>query len=278
MKHPVLGKGLSTLLQEDTLPVSSSKYVISVDLDKVTPGKLQPRKAFNNTKLKELADSIAVNGLLQPIVVSSENNEYKIIAGERRYRACKMLGLTQIPVIVKDIEDNVILELALIENIQREELTSIEEAEAYLKLMQDFGYTQEDISNNVGKSRSHIGNLLRLNKLPEIVKNYINEEKLSMGHARCLIGQDDAIELAGKIIANDLSVRQTEDLIKRRKQDKVIDSEKEIKQDDDLIILSQALSDKYGVKVVIENSWKGGRISFHYNSLEELDAILMRIN
>ena len=221
---------------------------------------------------------------MQPIIVSAPvNGKYQIIAGERRYRACKIAGWTEIPVIIKNLSNKEILEIALIENIQREELTAIEEAEGYERLIKEFGYTQAELADAVGKSRSHVANLLRLNSLPASIKLMVNNGQLSMGHARCLIGLDNAEELAGKVIANDLNVRQTEELtrkneISRRIKKQKLETNIDSGVDNDFIILGQSLSEKYGVKVVVENSWNGGKISFHYSNLEELDSILTKIN
>ena len=282
MKNRALGRGLSSLLKEEIVPIESSATNNVLNIDQIEFGKYQPRKHFNEEKLRELANSIVNNGLVQPIIVNfNEGGKYQIIAGERRYRACKMIGLNEIPVIIKNLSDKEVLEIALIENIQREELTAIEEAEGYNRLMQEFGYTQADLADSVGKSRSHVANILRLNNLPDSIKFMISQGTLSMGHARCLIGLDNAEELANKIIANDLNVRQTEELTRKKDisgKAKKERSDKEVKQDDDLIILGQSLSEKYGVKVVVENSWNGGKISFYYSNLEELDSILTQIN
>ena len=282
MKNRALGRGLSSLLKEEIVPIQFEALDNLVHVDKIEFGKFQPRKNFDEEKLRELANSIVNNGLVQPIIVNTNGNgTYQIVAGERRYRACKIAGLTQIPVIIKNLSDREILEVALIENIQRQELTAIEEAEGYDRLMREFGYSQSALADAVGKSRSHVANLLRLNNLPESIKFMINQGQLSMGHARCLIGLDNAEELAGKIIANDLNVRQTEELTRKKEniqQKRREGSESQPVQNDDLTILGQSLSEKYGVKVVIENSWNGGKISFHYSNLEELDAILTKIN
>ncbi len=283
MQKNTLGRGLSSLLKEEAAPVHPSKYVNTVSIDDLIPGNLQPRKIFDQNKIKELADSIVSNGLIQPIIVKRLlDGKYSIIAGERRYRACKLAGITQVPVIQKNIDDKQILEIALIENIQRQELTAIEEAEAYNALIKEHGYSQADIATNLGKSRSHVANILRLNTLPQKVKDFVNEGILSMGHARCLVGVDDAVEIAGKIISNGLNVRQTEELTRRRNENDMNVSSANVKKpsakDDDFIILGQSLSEKFGIKVVVENSWNGGKIIFHYSNLEELDSILSRIN
>lgn len=283
MRNNALGRGLSSLLKEEVVPIELGNKSNVLSIDQIEVSKYQPRKNFNHEKLQELANSIVSNGLVQPIIVNlGSNGKYQIIAGERRYRACKIAGLKEIPVIIKNLSDREILEIALIENIQREELTAIEEAEGYEKLMNDFGYTQAKLAEAVGKSRSHVANLLRLNQLSDSIKSMINNGQLTMGHARCLIGLENAEELASKIIANDLNVRQTEELT--RKPQTHQGSRKQRFEDnsntanDDLILLGQSLSQKYGVKVVVENSWNGGKISFYYSTLEELDSILTKIN
>ena len=251
MQNRVLGRGLSSLLKEEILPVDTGFTTNNLlNIDQIEVGKYQPRKNFNEEKLRELANSIISNGLVQPIIVSAPvNGKYQIIAGERRYRACKIAGWTEIPVIIKNLSNKEILEIALIENIQREELTAIEEAEGYERLIKEFGYTQAELADAVGKSRSHVANLLRLNSLPASIKLMVNNGQLSMGHARCLIGLDNAEELAGKVIANDLNVRQTEEItrkneisrrIKKQKLENNIDSG----VDNDFIILGQSLSER----------------------------------
>jgi len=283
MRNRALGRGLSSLLNEEIIPIEIVASSNNIDLDLIEANQDQPRKYFDEEKIKELADSIISHGLVQPIIVNkSSTGKYKIIAGERRFRACKIAGLRQIPVIIKDLTEKEILEIALIENIQRQELSAIEEAEGFQKLINEYGYSQGELAVVVGKSRSHVANLLRLNQLPESIKFMINNGQLSMGHARCLIGLENAEEIAAKILANDLNVRQVEELVSNRKRkDKADNSyikEKDKVVDDDLVMLGQSLSEKFGVKVVVENSWNGGRISFHYSNLEELDFILTRLN
>jgi ParB family chromosome partitioning protein len=284
MRNRALGRGLSSLLKEEIVPIELSNGNNILDIDQIEVGKYQPRKNFSQEKLQELASSIVSNGLVQPIIVNIGNNgKYQIIAGERRYRACKIAGLKEIPVIIKNLSDKEILEIALIENIQREELTAIEEAEGYEKLMNDFGYTQAKLAEAVGKSRSHVANLLRLNNLPDSIKLMINNGQLTMGHARCLIGLVNAEELANKIIENDLNVRQTEELTRKtqtaqKAKKRNFEDNSNSVINDDFILLGQSLSEKYGVKVVVENSWNGGKISFYYSNLEELDSILAKIN
>ena len=182
---------------------------------------------------------------------------------------------------MKELSQKDILEIALIENIQRQELTAIEEAEGFQQLVQNYGYSHNELAVAVGKSRSHVANLLRLNNLPASIKIMINKGQLSMGHARCLIGLENAEALAAKIIANDLNVRQAEELAGNKRKptrNNKASVKEEAPVDEDIIMLGQSLSEKFGVKVVVENSWNGGKISLHYSNLEELDSILTRFN
>ncbi len=290
MKQMGLGRGLSALLKEELAPIMNNDLVKMLDISLIEAGEYQPRKFFEQSKIQELADSITNSGLLQPIIVSNDAiaGKYKVIAGERRLRACRLAGLSNIPVIVKNLNNKEVLEIALIENIQREGLSAIEEAEGYARLMDEFGYTQEEMSKAVGKSRSHIANLLRLNKLPSKVKEYINQGKLSTGHAKCLVGNQNAEAIAEYVIENELTVRKTEDAVKNwtksnYSKDHGPESvvKKFLKENDpegsDLRILASALSEKFGIKVTIENFIQGGRVTFHYDDLEKLDAILSRL-
>ncbi|MCC8372014.1 MAG: ParB/RepB/Spo0J family partition protein [Rickettsia endosymbiont of Pseudomimeciton antennatum] len=290
MKNKSLGKGLSALLGEEVFTVEKDELVKIIDIDKIEARNNQPRKKFEYDKIKELADSISNNGLLQPIIVSSiSDGKYKIIAGERRWRACKVAKLTDIPAIIKDLGDKEIIEIALIENIQREELSVIEESEGFERLIKEFGYTQEQLAEKLSKSRSHIANLLRLNQLPQSIKDKINEGLLTMGHARCLINHEQAEVIANHIIENDLSVRQTEDIVrnwskneytKTPEHDKRIGKSflKESSKENDLQLLAKSLSERFNIKVTIEDYPIGGKLTFHYGSLEELDSILSRLN
>ena len=290
MKHKVLGRGLSALLGEGSASSSGEEIVKMIDIEQIEPGSNQPRKIFEYDKIKELADSISINGLLQPILVTPGDGEkYKIIAGERRWRACKIAKVTHIPIIVKDLSYKETIELALIENIQREELTAIEESEGYEKLIKEFGYTQEQLAEKLSKSRSHIANLLRLSQLPRSIKDKINEGKLTMGHARCLINHAQAELIASHIMEQDLNVRQTEELVrnwskheytKAPEQNKRVGKKfiQENSKGNDLQLLVKSLSEKFGIKITIEDYSIGGRLIFHYGSLEELDGILSRLN
>ena len=282
MRNKVLGRGLSSLLKEEITPIEIMQAGSNLNIDLIEVNKNQPRKHFDEEKIKEMADSIVSHGLVQPIIVNKEvSGKYQIVAGERRFRACKIAGLSEVPVIIKDLNDKEILEIALIENVQRQELTAIEEAEGFQQLVEEYGYSHNELATVVGKSRSHVANLLRLNQLPDSIKMMINNGQLSMGHARCLVGSENAEELAAKIVANDLNVRQAEELAgnKRKKLGNTETHERKEKiPDTDLVMLGQSLSEKFGVKVVVENSWNGGKISFHYSDLEELDSILTKLN
>ncbi|MDR0774578.1 MAG: ParB/RepB/Spo0J family partition protein [Rickettsia sp.] len=290
MKNKGLGKGLSALLGEEVFTIEKDELVKIIDIDKIEARNNQPRKKFEYDKIKELADSISNNGLLQPIIVSSiSEGRYKIIAGERRWRACKIAKITDIPAIIKDLNDKEIIEIALIENIQREELSVIEESEGFERLIKEFGYTQEQLAGKLSKSRSHIANLLRLNQLPQSIKDKINDGFLTMGHARCLINHEQAEIIANHIIENDLNVRQTEDMVRnwfKNEYTKAPEHEKRVgkkflkegSKDNDLQLLAKSLSERFNIKVTIEDYPIGGKLIFHYNSLEELDSILSRLN
>jgi ParB family transcriptional regulator, chromosome partitioning protein len=285
MKNSGLGKGLSALLREEAVPIRNELVKI-VDVSTLQPGEYQPRKRFESEKIQELANSIINNGLLQPIIVTPHHKEigkYKIVAGERRWQASKLAGLSEIPVMVRKLDDNDILKISLLENIQREELSVIEEAEGYTRLIKEFNYTQEDLSHLLGKSRSHVANLLRLNQLPESIKDQVNEGILTMGHVRCLVGQENAEEIAKYIADQDLNVRDTEKIVKnwsnKKEHTKTSKSTTKLNEvNDDLISLSNSLSEKFGVKVVIEELAIGSKIIFNCKNLEELDFVLSRLN
>lgn len=284
MKNKGLGRGLSSLLGEMNVENNNPNMVNLIEIRNIEGGKYQPRKHFSHDSLKELAESIKRNGIMQPIILSeSENNRYSIIAGERRFRAAKLAGLEVIPAIINDYSPEKILELALVENIQREDLNIMEEAEGYARLMDEFGYTQEQVANIIGKSRSHIANLLRLNNLPDIIKIYLNTEALTMGHARTLVGHPMAEEIANIIIDRGLNVRQTEALVKNWSDRENHRSGEKIpqyndSQNDDLVQLVKILSNKFGMKISIENEGgNNGKIIFHFSSLEQLDSILTRL-
>ncbi|MCC8418646.1 MAG: ParB/RepB/Spo0J family partition protein [Rickettsia endosymbiont of Glossina mortisans submortisans] len=284
-KNKGLGRGLSSLLGEEVISIES-EIVQIINIDKIRPNENQPRKNFEYDKIKELADSILNNGLLQPIIV---DNNFQIIAGERRWRACKLAKVLEIPVIIKNLDARESMEIALIENIQRTDLTVMEEARGFKYLVENFNYTTEKLAERLGKSRSHIANLLRLNNLPQSIQDKVNENILSMGQARCLINHEHAEVMADHIISNDLNVCQTEELVRQWYKNEYTKSPnnsnkvgkrflKDNATDNDLESLVKVLSEKFGVKVTIENYSLSGKLIFHYKNLEELDLILLKLN
>lgn len=310
-----LGKGLEALISEIQNDVLSDtdendnastniqhnesaavEFTLSVDL--IEPGPFQPRKYFDPDSLKELSDSIRRSGLIQPIIVSSmrANGKHSIIAGERRWRASKIAGLNTIPAIIKDISDREAFEVALIENIQRKDLNAVEEAEGYKKLIDNFNYTQEELASVVGKSRSHITNLLRILTLPDVIKEQLSQDVISMGHARALIMAKDPSEASELVVKKGLNVRQTESLVKKLNKgdassagdSKQLQAKKTvakkptqesfIKKDDDVIKLEQMLSSDLGLDVIIDDSPNGGKVEIKFYNLEDLDKILQRLS
>ncbi|MDX6693833.1 MAG: ParB family transcriptional regulator, chromosome partitioning protein [Blastocatellia bacterium] len=216
MTRRVLGRGLSALLSDTA--ATSSEELLEVDIDLIEPNSAQPRTNFNEERLNDLAQSIRSNGIVQPLLVRRRGARYQLVAGERRWRAAQRAGLQRVPAVVRDIPDDKLLELALIENIQRQELNAIEEAHAYKRLIETLGLTQETVAQRVGRDRSFVTNYLRLLRLPEDIQQMVEEDKLTMGHARALLGIDDAEaqrRVAQNIIEQTLSVRETERAIKR---------------------------------------------------------------
>ncbi len=280
-----LGRGLSALLGDN--PVSShynsNQQSNSVPIEKVYPGKYQPRRRFGEEELDSLVDSIKSKGILQPILVRSNPlnpDSYEIVAGERRWRAAQRAQLHEIPIIIRDLSDEESLEIGLIENLQRENLSPIEEAKAYRRLMDEFASTQEMLANVVGKSRSSIANSLRLLTLPEFVQDLVDAGELQAGHARALVGNNEAEKLAKKILDKGLSVRQAELLTKDPGQGTKRIQKKKPK-DPDTLALENDISLMLGLKVSITfngDGAKGGLISFRYSSLDQLDDILQRLN
>jgi ParB family chromosome partitioning protein len=259
-------------------------------VERLTPGKFQPRRQFNDDAIDQLADSIAVHGILQPILVrplgnpSSSTTIFEIIAGERRWRAAQKAQLHEVPVVIQEMDDKQALEIALIENLQREDLTPLEEAEGYQRLMDEFGHTQEQLSRQLGKSRSLVANTLRLLKLPTAVRSKIQSGALSAGHARALIGANDAEKLAEVVIKRGLSVRQTEKLVKQATEGKFKPTKGKrgtavVKKDVDLLALEEKMTALLGLKVAIEgDSVQAGRLVIEYKSLDQLDDVLARLS
>lgn len=284
-KTGVLGKGLSSLIPENDFQDSNNEQVISIDINLIKPNKDQPRKHFDNEKLIELANSIKEHGIIQPIVVRKENQFYVIIAGERRWRAAKLLNLKEVPIIVKELSDVEVVQISLIENIIREDLNPIEEATAYNKLLNDFNLTQEEISKQVSKSRSAIANSLRLLNLDERIQGYLIEGVLSEGHGRAILAlenKEDQYVVAQKVIDENLNVRQTELLVRNYYKDdnnkyKKINnkSENDIYYKD----IRTKLENHFNTKVCISNNSKNkGKIEIEYYSPEDLQRIIEILN
>jgi len=258
---------------------SNNNELRKLPIELLQRGRYQPRKEFASDRLQELADSIRTQGIIQPIVVRPiAENRYEIIAGERRWRAAQLAGLTEVPVIIKKIPDEAALAVALIENIQREDLNPLEEAVALQRLLDEFGMTHEKIAQAVGKSRATVTNLLRLLSLQPEVKTLVEQGKLEMGHARALLALTGVTQtqLAKKVVAASLSVRETERLVKQAQMPKVNNVIK--KADPNITHLQQKLSDQLGALVVFQHGAKGkGKMVVHYNNLDELEGILAKI-
>tara|TARA_E500000331_G_scaffold326505_1_gene344665 strand:- start:5235 stop:6131 length:897 start_codon:yes stop_codon:yes gene_type:complete len=286
-KRKSLGRGLSALLGND-LPEDSSIAVGQSDgrtlpVEYLQTGEFQPRRHFDPDALQALAQSVREKGVLEPILVrrlDDQQNRYEIIAGERRWRAAQTAGLHDVPVIVKELDDKEALEIALIENLQREDLTAIEEAEGYRRLMDQFARTQEDLAREIGKSRSHVANTMRLLALPEDVRDKVQDGQLSAGHARALLGAENPSGAAAAVIKKALNVRQTEAMVRRERDSgqtsgprRVADSDK----DPNTAALERDLGNLLGLKVEIDEKGESGTLTMHYRSLEQLDDVLQRI-
>jgi len=273
-----LGRGLSALLSSKDNTLSNSKDFKIVNITSLQPNKEQPRTIFNKNELEELANSIKSKGMLQPIIVRKIANEsFEIVAGERRWRAAQLVGIHEVPVIIRNISDEEVMQIALIENIQRTNLNPVEEARAFKKLSQNNNFNYEELTKLIGKSRSHISNTIRLLELDEKVLNLIEEEKLSMGHARTLIGVPNAFELALEIINKKLSVRDIERSTAKYK--KGFKKTKKNYKDPNTADLEKELSEKLGLKTTIEFNEKGssGSITLYYSDLDQLDDIMRRL-
>lgn len=285
-----LGRGLSALFEDDDPVVdypaadnqidpSTAPATQTLAIDILQPGKYQPRRQFAQEELDALAQSIRENGILQPLIVRAiEGQKYEIIAGERRWRAAQMVQLHDVPVIIKELSDETALEIALIENLQRQDLSALEEAEGYQRLMQEFSYTQEVMANRLGKSRSHIANTLRLLNLDEAVRKALEQGQISPGHARALLNVADPQAILAEIIRSGLNVRQTEKLVQEAKSAPKKQEQTKVKKDYDTLSLEQDLADRLGLKVQIKNKGEKGTVSFHYKSLDQLDDFLQKLS
>ncbi len=265
-----LGRGLSSLIGDSDVNTSNVKISIS----SIIPNKNQPRKIFEKESLEELTNSIKERGIIQPLIVrkSDDNNDkFELVAGERRWQAAQSAGLHEVPVVVIDADNLKSLEFAIIENVQRKDLNVIEEAESYKNLIENFGYDQEKVSQFIGKSRSHISNTLRLLNLPQKLIEMIRLEKISQGHAKILIGLENASLLAEKILKKKLSVRQTENLVRFLKKG----SSKKIFKDPNVTATEQELTEKIGMKVSLINKKKNsGSLTFEFKNYDQLDRLI----
>jgi ParB family transcriptional regulator, chromosome partitioning protein len=274
-----LGKGMAALLQVPEMVAGSKDYFLC-PIEQIRPNKNQPRKHFAPDKLDELAASIREQGIIQPLVVTQKDGFFEIIAGERRWRASQKAGLHEVPVVIREASDAVVLELALIENIQRQDLNAIEEAEAYRSLVEQFSISQEDVARRVGKSRTAVTNALRLLKLPESIQHDIIEERLSMGHARALLALESP-ELIDKarheILQRQLSVRAAEELVRRLKVTPRPSDNRKRPQQPDLLMssLEEQLQRRFQSRVAIRRvGSKGGRLEIHFSDPDELTRII----
>jgi ParB family chromosome partitioning protein len=280
-KRSGLGRGLSALIGDDIAPVrgADAKSNRTLPIAFLKPNPNQPRKTFAESELEDLSNSIREKGIIQPILVrpvKGISDTYEIVAGERRWRAAQRAKLHDVPVVVREMEDGEALELAIVENVQRADLNAIEEAAAYQELIARFQYTQEKIAQEVGKSRSHVANTIRLLKLPDSVQAMLREGKLTAGHARTLIGAPDAEARAKAIVEAELNVREAEhrsDKIRKAIQNNGLD------KDPDTIALEKQLADKLGLQVEIHHRGdKGGEVKIRYSTLEQLDEVCRRLS
>ena len=266
-----LGRGLSSLIGETKVETKVNKLLLS----EIIPNRYQPRKNFDDENLNDLTNSIKERGVIQPIIVrksSTDNSKYEIIAGERRWLAARKAGLHDIPVVLTEVDDLKSLEFAIVENVQRHDLNPLEEAQGYKRLIDEFSYDQEKVSKFIGKSRSYITNSLRLLNLPYEVLKFIEEKKITAGHAKILVGLDNALFIANKIIEKNLSVRQAENFVKIFKKRP---NNYKISKDPNIKGLESSISNKTGLNVSIKNSKKNkGTITFSYHDIEQLNKII----
>ena len=266
-----LGRGLSSLIGETKVETKINKLLLS----EIIPNKYQPRKNFDDENLNDLTNSIKERGVIQPIIVrksSNDNSKYEIIAGERRWLAARKAGLHDIPVVLTDVDDLKSLEFAIVENVQRHDLNPLEEAQGYKRLIDEFSYDQEKVSKFIGKSRSYITNSLRLLNLPQEVLKFVEEQKITAGHAKILVGLENAVFIANKIIEKKLSVRQTENFVKIFKKKP---SSIKYSRDPNIKNLESIISNKTGLSVIIKNNKKNkGTITFSYHDIEQLNKII----
>ena len=282
-KRQNLGRGLSALLGEEMetkAGIETLKGSRQVPVDFLHPGRYQPRHSIDEEQIEELAQSVRENGILQPLLVRhhpEQPDAFEIIAGERRWRAAQMAKVHEVPVVIKDLNDQESLEIGLVENLQRQDLSPLEEADGYQRLMTEFNHTQEVLAKTVGKSRSHVANMIRLLGLPPQVKKMLDTDELSAGHARALLNAPDPLAAARQVVKKGLNVRQTERLV-RKKQRQVKAPPAQERKDVDTLALERDLGNLLGLKVAIKFKGESGSLTVHYRSLEQLDDILHRLS
>ncbi len=280
-KKQALGRGLAALIPEIEKSQERSKDFFYCEIELIRSNRFQPRMQFAEDELAELCQSIKEQGILQPLLVREENDGFELIAGERRLRAAKKAGLTQVPVVIKRIEDSKLLELSIVENIQRANFNPIEESEAYHHLITEFNLTQDEAATRVGKSRSAVANFLRLRQLPEPIKTSMQEGKLTMGHARALLGIENSTQQMAAwraVVKKNLSVRETEDLIRSLKDEKKKPKVgRKSTEDLHLLTLADDLSRHFGTKVVIKRRGQAGRVEIEFYSNDDLDHLIERL-
>lgn len=284
-----LGRGLGALIpgmknteETDLGAVFAERDSFNCEIDLISPSKFQPRRNFNDEEITALSASIKEQGIIQPLVVRRQGSGFELIAGERRLRAAKLAGLEKVPVLIKNVSDNAVLEIALVENIQREDLNALEEAYAINQLIDTFGLTQEEAARRLGRSRSAVANTLRLLGLPAEVKHDITQDKLSAGHARALLGLDNAqtqILLARKIVEQQLSVRQTEEMVRKMKNAPAAAKARPLKSRNQLHYesLVSDLASRWGTKIAINQSGKKGKLMIEYYSEDDLSRLIERL-
>ena len=288
-KKAALGKGLGALFGEDAVKSAETNTALTekdgvteISVYDIDPNIDQPRKNFDEEKLKILGESIQQHGIFQPIIVKKENDRYKIVAGERRWRAARLVGLKTVPVIIREYSDKRVMEIALLENVQRQDLNPIEEGEAYQKLMEEHSYTQEEVASLVGRSRPAVANMLRILNLSDHIKKYIISEEITEGHARALISIEDDLkkeELIKDIIEKGLSVREIERIVREKNEKKAKYGKKTEKNNfnEEVQAIEEKIKNKLGAKVKFSNSKGKGKIIIEYFSNEELEGILEKI-
>ncbi|MDA0305931.1 MAG: ParB/RepB/Spo0J family partition protein [Proteobacteria bacterium] len=286
-KRKSLGRGLSALLGEETkrsIGVDDLKGSKQVPVEFLHPGRYQPRHSIDEERIEELAQSVRENGIIQPLLVRPHPDEpgvFEIIAGERRWRAAQMAKLHEVPVIIRELNDQEALEIGLVENLQRQDLSPLEEADGYQRLMQEFSHTQDVLSKTVGKSRSHVANMMRLLGLPDAVKKMLDTGALSMGHARALLGAEDPLALSRDVVKKGLNVRQTERLVRKKQRTDETRGKSALTasaKDADTLDLERDLANVLGLKIGIKFKDDGGALTIHYTSLDQLDDVLKRLS